>query len=155
MARPAKFKTAEEMQAKIDEYFNSLFRPVLVWDKTEKENVVLTNPETGEPYMEQYKPATITGLALALDMNSRTTLINYAAKNKEFLNTITRAKLRVEEYAETRLYDRDGTRGAEFSLKCNFGWRDMPPPDENVAAIKDVKSVLVTIRKAAEQHGVD
>ena len=39
------------------------------------------------------------------------------------MNTITRAKTRIEEYAESRLFDRDGSNGAQFSLQNNFkGW---------------------------------
>lgn len=39
------------------------------------------------------------------------------------MHTITRAKSRVEEYAESRLFDRDGSNGAQFSLRNNFkGW---------------------------------
>lgn len=38
-------------------------------------------------------------------------------------DTITRAKARVEQYAEERLFDKDGTSGAQFSLRNNFkGW---------------------------------
>ena len=41
----------------------------------------------------------------------------------EFCNTITRAKSMVEQYAEERLFDRDGSNGAQFSLRNNFkGW---------------------------------
>lgn len=39
------------------------------------------------------------------------------------MNTITRAKTQIEEYAESRLFDRDGSNGAQFSLRNNFkGW---------------------------------
>ena len=47
-----------------------------------------------------------------------------------FLDTITRAKLRCERYAEERLYDRDGNGGARFSLQVNFGWNDRPKEAE-------------------------
>ena len=67
---------------------------------------------------------TITGLALALGFNSRQSLLNYQAK-EEFLDTITRAKAKVEQYAEERLFDKDGANGAKFSLANNFeGWRE-------------------------------
>lgn len=49
-------------------------------------------------------------------------LLNYQGK-KEFVDTITRAKSLVEQYTEERLFDRDGTSGAQFSLRNNFsGW---------------------------------
>lgn len=41
------------------------------------------------------------------------------------MNTITRAKSMVEAYTEERLFDRDGSNGAQFSLRNNFrGWND-------------------------------
>lgn len=63
----------------------------------------------------------MTGLALALGFTSRQALMNYQAK-KGFVDTVTRAKARIEAYAEERLFDRDGQRGAEFSLRYNFRW---------------------------------
>ena len=72
--------------------------------------------------MKPPKPPAVTGLALALGFNTRKSLLEYQGK-KEFVNTITRAKSRVEEYAESRLFDRDGSNGAQFSLRNNFkGW---------------------------------
>ena len=66
----------------------------------------------------------MTGLALALGFTTRTSLLNYQGK-KEFMDTITRAKTRVEQYAEERLFDRDGSNGAKFSLSNNFkGWSE-------------------------------
>ena len=121
--RKPKYATPDEMQVRIDAYFASLIRPLVIHSKTQGD-FVLTDPETGEYVYEQFKPATITGLALALDM-TRKGLLDYIGKNKEFGNTITRAKQKCEEYAESRLYDRDGSRGAEFSLKCNFKWSDI------------------------------
>jgi len=50
--------------------------------------------------------------------------LNYQGK-KEFMNTITRAKTMIEAYAEERLFDRDGSNGAQFSLRNNFkGWNE-------------------------------
>ena len=70
------------------------------------------------------KPLTITGLALALGFTSRQALLNYQEK-PEFVDAITRAKARVEQYAEERLFDKDGANGAKFSLANNFkGWAE-------------------------------
>lgn len=94
--RPPRYRSKEEIEGRIERYF-------LDCDKRQR-------------------PPTITGLALALGFTSRQALLNYQAK-KEFVDTITRAKSRVEQYAEERLFDRDGTAGAQFSLKNNFaGW---------------------------------
>jgi hypothetical protein len=118
--RPAKYTTVEALQKAIDEYFESLFRPVLVFDKETKCQIVLKD-KNGTPYMEQYKPATINGLARALGFNSRQSLLNYQEK-EEFLDSLTRAKAQIEEYAEERLYDKDGCNGAKFVLQNCFKW---------------------------------
>lgn len=95
MARKPKYQTPEAMEAVIERYF--------------------------EDCEEAMKPPTITGLALALGFTGRQALLDYQGR-AAFADTVTRAKSRVEEYAEQRLYDRDGQRGAEFSLKYNFRW---------------------------------
>ena len=116
MARPLKYKTVAELQFAIDRYFEECEGKPLLDDY-------------GKPYTDKHgnliiigaRPPTVTGLALALGFTSRKVLLDYQGR-KEFCNTITRAKSRCEEYAESRLYDRDGSRGAQFSLAHNFGW---------------------------------
>ena len=68
----------------------------------------------------QGKPITITGLAYHLD-TTRETLCSYQHKD-EFTDTISKLKLRVERFAEDRLYEGAAT-GPIFALK-NFGWKD-------------------------------
>lgn len=117
------FSSAKQMQKKIDEYFESCAGEPFLID--------------GEPYVDKHgevvlvgaHPPTVTGLALALGFESRQSLIDYREKD-EFTDTITRAKMRVEEYCEQRLFDRDGQRGAEFSLKYNFRWAEERDEDE-------------------------
>lgn len=120
--RPPKYKTVKQIQKKIDEYFESCFRPVVTLNKETHEYETIRDNE-GNIFKEQYKPFTITGLADALDM-TRQSLLNYS-KNEEFFDTITRAKRKCESYAEERLFDKDGANGAKFSLANNFeGWKD-------------------------------
>lgn len=116
MARPLKYKTVEELQAAIDAYFEDCQGHPLVDDKG---NAV--TDKYGAPVIIGAHPPTVTGLALSLGFASRQALLNYQGK-KAFNDTITRAKARCEEYAESRLYDRDGARGAQFSLEHNFKW---------------------------------
>jgi len=92
MGAPRKYKTVKELQSKIDDYF-----------------------DTEEVY-------TITGLALHLNYTSRLALIRIEGYDKEYRNTIKRAKLRVEHSYEKRLIKTNST-GAIFALK-NFGWKD-------------------------------
>lgn len=117
--RPPKYKSRLEIQTKIDNYFEKCNGELLT-DKAG--NFVLD--KNGNPVRIGARPPTITGLALALGFNSRQSLLNYQAK-KEFVDTITRAKARVEQYTEERLFDKDGANGAKFSLANNFkGWKD-------------------------------
>lgn len=116
MARPLDYKTVEELQKAIDKYFDDCQGTPLL---DAEGNAVID--KYGVPVIVGVKPPTITGLSLALGFNSRQALLNYQAK-KQFHDTVTRAKSRCEEYAEARLYDRDGNRGAQFSLTYNFGW---------------------------------
>ena len=120
MGRRPKYSEAAEMQQKIDEYFKACKGKLLTDDD-------------GRPVLDKFgneiwigaSPPTVTGLARALGLTSRQALLNYQAK-PAFVDTVMRAKLQVEEYAETRLFDRDGVNGAKFSLAVNFGWR---PPE--------------------------
>ena len=116
---PPRYKTPEEMQIAIDRYFEECQGKPLLDDDGD---VILD--KYGKPIMINEHPPTVTGLALALGFTSRQALLNYQAK-PSFVDTVTRAKSRCEEYAESRLYDRDGANGAKFSLSNNFrGWRE-------------------------------
>lgn len=126
------YKSKEEIQEKIDKYFE------------ECEGKVLKDKD-GNPILNKYggviiigsKPPTVTGLALALGFSTRQSLLNYQAQD-EFLDTITRAKSRVEQYAEERLFDRDGSHGAQFSLRNNFkGWKSKDIEDVEDASTVD------------------
>lgn len=117
--RPPFYNTAEEMQEKIDAYFEECKGRTL----TDDEGNIMTD-KYGCPIVVDARPLTITGLALALGFNSRQALLNYQIKD-EFHDTILRAKAKVECYAEERLFDKDGANGAKFSLANNFdGWKE-------------------------------
>lgn len=134
--RPPTYRTPEEMQEKIDAYFTRCAGEILRDDNGEP-----VCDKWGKPVFVNVRPPTVTGLALALGFTTRQALLNYQAKPR-FVDTITRAKSRCEEYAESRLYDRDGTRGAIFSLTNNFkGWSSSPEhrsEDEEVRIVDDV-----------------
>jgi hypothetical protein len=126
---PPKYKSAKEMQKKIDEYFEACKGEVL----TDADGNTMFD-KYGCPIVINTRPLTVTGLALALGFTSRQALLNYQAKD-EFVDTITRAKTRIEQYAEERLYDKDGANGAKFSLANNFnGWTEKQQIDANVSS---------------------
>ena len=146
--RPPKFKTKEEIQDKIDEYFLACEGvPYL-----DEEGRPLRTDRGEILYQKAPKPPTVTGLALALGFFSRQALINYQAK-KEFRDTITRAKLICEEYAERRLFDRDGVNGAKFSLINNFkGWSDKPVQDEKDKTNSDMLALAEILTRPGRER---
>lgn len=132
MARPLKYKTVQELQVAIDVYFKSCEGKPL-----QDNNGELIYDKHGRPVIIGQKPPTVTGLALALGFTTRQSLLNYQAK-KQFVDTITRAKSRCEDYAESRLFDRDGAMGAKFSLSNNFkGWSEKPEAQQNTEVEDD------------------
>lgn len=131
IGRPPKYKSKEEIEEKIEKYFKDCEGYALT-DKAG--NPVFDKHEN--PIIVGQRPPTITGLALALGFTSRQALLDYQAK-KEFLDTITRAKTRVEQYTEERLFDRDGTNGAQFSLRNNFkGWNRLEERKMEIELLK-------------------
>jgi hypothetical protein len=127
--RPPKYTDNDinEVQRLIDQYFiDCEGKPIMVKDPETDDEVPYLD-KYSQPVMIGVKPATVTGLCLALGFTTRQALINYEDDNRDnpkLVDAITRAKLKCHEYAERRLYDKDGANGAKFSLANNFGWVD-------------------------------
>ena len=114
--RPPMFSTPEQMQAKIDEYFETKCKSVVMRDEDGKPLV----STKGIPVVE-LNPPTVAGLALYLGFDDRRSLYDYKDK-PDFTHTVKKAISRVEEYAEKQLTTGAAT-GAIFWLK-NHGWAD-------------------------------
>lgn len=139
IGHPPKYATVEEMQAVIDRYFEDCKGEPIIGD----DGMPILD-KFGQPFIIHQRPPTVTGLALALGFTSRQALLNYQAK-KGFVDTVTRAKARIEAYAEERLFDRDGQRGAEFSLRYNFRWVNDEKKDdggESVCGVAELPAVM-------------
>jgi len=83
------------------------------------------------------KPYTHAGLAHFLGFESRQSLYDYG-KKKKFSYSITRARLKIEEYIESRLYDHNGNKGAEFNLRCNYGWKEEKDEDKSDGLLLEI-----------------
>lgn len=71
------------------------------------------------------RPYTMSGLAYALGMD-RKTLMLYG-REQAFYHTVKKARDRVHQFQEEKLFNRDSATGAIFALKNNFsddGWKD-------------------------------
>lgn len=155
--RPPKFRSPDEMQVKIDAYFKDCEGTMLMNDDGRP-----MRDKMGYPIILDRKPLTVTGLALALGFTSRQALLNYQAK-PAYREIIERAKLQIENYAEMRLYDKDGANGAKFNLQNNFRHWDADKAAQEdggkapaVNIICDIPRVqIVPTDPAAEQKAID
>jgi hypothetical protein len=120
MSRPLKFQSVEELQEKIDEYFELCDNRTTV--ALTKQGKLIEVPDP--------RPYTVSGLALYLD-TTRQGLINYENRD-EFYDTIRRAKSKIEAFAEESLWTPKVATGVIFNLKNNFGWVDKSEVDSNV-----------------------
>lgn len=138
VGRPPTFTSPEEMEELIEKYFDECDGKI-VYD-------IKGNPmrnKDGKIIRDDKRPYTVTGLALALGFCTRQALLNYQGK-EEFVDTITRAKARVERYAEERLYDNNGANGAKFSLANNFkGWTEKQQIEADVKNTVTINVELV------------
>lgn len=122
--RPPKYETPEEMERIVDLYFlacksRNVEKPEIVLAGLSDEDLQVVE------WIDDVRP-TVTGLAYTLGL-SRQSLCNYEAKD-EFLDTIKRAKQRIERALEQNLYGQAVT-GTIFNLKNNFGWKDKTEQD--------------------------
>ena len=118
VGRPLAFKTPEELESKIEDYFAWCDNRIQQVYSAKADGVIeVINPA----------PYTMSGLARRLGLDRRS-LLNYADKD-EFFPTIKEARERVQEDVETRLMEKQAT-GAIFNLKNNFGWIDKTETDQ-------------------------
>lgn len=71
------------------------------------------------------RPYTMSGLAYALGMDRRTLMLY--GREDAFYHTVKKARDRVHQFQEEKLFNRDSATGAIFALKNNFsddGWKD-------------------------------
>jgi hypothetical protein len=133
MGRPPKYKTAEELQKKIDEYFDTLYEGT---------------------------PVTITGLILHCGFCSRQSFYRLE-ENETFSYTIKRARLRVTNHYESLLQG-NSVAGPIFALK-NLGWTDRQEIDHTSGGEKfgplsiivdesDTAKTLKKLRDGSKAH---
>ena len=97
VGRPRAFKSVEEVEEKINAYFNYC--------------------------EEKEKPYTMSGLAYYLEV-SRQTLVNYSYED-EYFDTIKKARDKVQmQLEENALSNKANPTFTIFNLKNNFDWKD-------------------------------
>lgn len=141
--RPRKFNSPEEMQVKIEEYFAKC-------DSATK--FVVLKDEKGAQHVEEVpSPAryTVPGLAYFLGFCARTELADYARDYREFSDTISRARLKIEEQRITDGADPDtrNSNGIKFDLSNNFNYKDL----QQIEVIGEVNRVINTMVQAIRE----
>jgi hypothetical protein len=122
--QPPYYKTVEELQEAIDNYF---------LNPTQNRTVKIDDELIKVPIF------TISGFAYALGFESRQSIYDYG-KNAKFSYTIKRACLFIESQYEAKLSEANPT-GAIFALK-SMGWKDTQEIHSKVESVGEVKIVI-------------
>lgn len=131
------YKTNEELEQKIDEYFR---------EGVKKKKVVVGKGENKK--VEEIPVPTITGLAIYLGFCSRQSFYDYE-KRKDFSYTIKKARLFIEcEYEEQLKIG--NVVGAIFALK-NMGWKDKTEQEVNVKGLESLGERMALANKRIEE----
>lgn len=151
VGRKRVYETAEQLKKKCDEYF--AMQECYIYDKFGKP---VKDPDTGEP-IKGTKPLTISGLCLHLGI-ATANFRNYRAialsgtVPMEFAEVVTEALQRIEAYAERRIYDKDGQRGAQFVLQAGFNWNTPKEQREIKKLSADKKIAFEKLKMQKEEH---
>ena len=125
--------TPAALKKAIDAYFNSISRTVTAQEKVptgkkdswghEIYELQDVRNDEGEliTYTEYVIPPSVIDLCLWLKI-SRQTLLNYE-KNDKYLDTITRARGRIEGCKARMLHTSKNVQGVMFDLECNHKWQ--------------------------------
>lgn len=148
--RPPLYETPEQMQVKIDEYFDTC-RPTPLIDDKGKPIYDLA----GNPILEQ-NPPTLSGLALFLGFCDRVSMYDYERKNEGFSYTIKKARSRIENGAEKDLFRKAKPTGAIFWLKCMGKWKDEESEKDNAPMLLEVyKNLVAALMTPAPQRTIE
>lgn len=141
------FLTPEHLQCMVDEYFESCNGPLI--DKYGQ----IVYDKYGDIVKVQVQPWTVSGMALKLGLKTESLrkyrmgrvdsiLDEMRAETSDaltFAKVLETAKQKIESYAERRLYDNAGQRGAQFVLDCQFGWVNHKDRAEAIKAATDAE----------------
>lgn len=121
MGKHLKYETPEEMETKVEEYFNNCpdKKPFFITSYSKKGRKERVKIELPYP--------TVSGLCLYMGFASRQSFYDYAERG-DYSYIIKKAVLYLERTHEMRLGE--NPVGAIFVLK-NMGWRDSPVIDQS------------------------
>jgi len=121
-----KYLTEKALEKKMNEYFD--------YCDAKEAHVVMEGK-----VIHSFKPYTVSGLLLALDISSPQFYTHYC---KKYPTSTSHARKRIENYIEEgSLTAKIPTKAAEFNLKNNFKWQDKSIVENHNSELKiEVKS---------------
>ncbi len=131
--KPLLFDTPEKLEKALNDYFDSItiteleYRTVKVGEDDEgkpiyEQEPILNNKGTQVTRTRYYENPSILAMCRYIG-TTRETIREYEMRDG-YVDTIKKAKARVEEYLENELYRKEQVTGIIFNLKNNFGWKD-------------------------------
>jgi hypothetical protein len=132
--RPAFYTTKEQLQLKIDEYFDSCWTDKVTEVTDKNGNCTMSTVRY------QNRPYTVMGLVLSLGFSSRKALHDYKGK-EEFSNAIKAARTKIEMYVEELMLEGRNAAGPIFWLKNNAEEKYKDKQEVDVTMIKPLVSL--------------
>ena len=131
--KPLLFDTPEKLEKALNDYFDSItitelkYQLVKVGEDEEGKPIygqepILNNKGTQVTRTRYYENPSILAMCRHIG-TTRETIREYEMR-EGYVDTIKKAKARVEEYLENELYRKEQVTGVIFNLKNNFGWKD-------------------------------
>ena len=131
--KPLLFDTPEKLEKALNDYFDSItitelkYQLVKVGEDEEgkpiyEQEPILNNKGTQVTRTRYYENPSILAMCRHIG-TTRETIREYEMR-EGYVDTIKKAKARVEEYLENELYRKEQVTGVIFNLKNNFGWKD-------------------------------
>lgn len=115
----ATFTNTDTLKKRLSEYFLSCEGPA------KNKNGDILKDSMNNPYMTQVKPYTLAGMARAMGVETRDLKAfasgKYDTPKDKYSYIVKMGAQQIEEYAESRLYDKNGHQGGRFILDSAFG----------------------------------
>lgn len=129
--------TARELERKIKAYFKKCEK-----ETVDKNGEVILD-SNGRALKSVAVPYTLTGLALALGLDSREALFEFS--DPEMARLVKMAVMKIEDYAEQKLFSKEAFSGVKLFLSVNFErWQSRDDIiDDNFKLPEEVKKWTV------------
>lgn len=148
------FFSPMQLASYVQQYFDAQVVPA-----TSQFGMQMYDKVTGEQIMTT-RPYTISGLARHLGVLTNTlrnyeSIIAEGCVPDEYSSIILAARQRVEEYAESRLYDVAGSKGGSFVLRSGFGWLEGKEPEEIIRLRVESRIAKERLQMQREKHKLE